>query len=70
MGEYVTVNSFEELHEIIKEKIPHNCLNCEYGGSSGEPSRFVFCRESIVMIDLTMGQGCPDWKEQEKKEEE
>ena len=64
MGEYIKVNSIKELHEIIMEKIPHNCLNCKYGRGSGKKvSRFVFCSKSIVMIDLTMGQSCSDWND-------
>lgn len=66
MAECVTISSWEELHEIIIEKMPQNCLNCKYGGNSGEASRFIFCTQSIVMIDLTMGQCCPDWESDEK----
>ena len=70
MEKYVTVNSWEELHEIIKEKIPHNCLNCKHGGSGEKAGRFIFCIDSITMIDLTMGQSCPDWEGDEEQEGE
>lgn len=66
MGEYVTVNNWEELHKVILEKMEKNCLNCKHGGAGEKAGRFVFCTDSIVMIDLTMGQCCPDWEGDEK----
>lgn len=61
-GELLQADTWEEMWQLICDKMPKNCISCKWGsdGKMEKASRFIFCThmEIVDMIDLMMVQGC------------
>ena len=66
VNQMVKFKDWEEMWWFLKTYCNFSCVNCTYGG--GKPSQFIFCLESISMVDLNLMTVCTKWTSDDGKE--
>ena len=71
-GEHLQADSWEEMYQLIVDRMPKNCISCKWGNNGkidGNVGRFIFCTHPnvVCMVDLTMMQGCARFETGDEK---
>ena len=67
MSDMIHFKDWEEMWWFIDNYCNFSCLNCHYGGNDGNPSRHLFCRRSISMVDFNIMTLCAEWRSDKGK---